>query len=348
MKKLVLLLIIVLAAFAAVKVLGIGKASIKRTAENIVENINQETGLSKLDENINPLSIEKLKNTKYEDSNIIIEQTLEPGSNYQRYLASYKSEGNKIFALLTVPNGPKPASGWPSIVFNHGFIQPVEYRTTERYIAYTDAFSRSGYIVFKSDYRGHGESEGVARGGYGSNDYTIDVLNALASVKKYKDADPAKIGMWGHSMGGFVTLRSMVATKDIKVGVIWGGVVASYPDLLTKWRRTSPTPPSTSGLSRGWRQLLTQTYGDPATNPKFWNSISANSYLKNISGPIQLHHGEADASVPVEFSRTLADQLKKEGKIVELYTYPGDDHNISSNLGVALSRSVEFFDKYLK
>ncbi|HVF69551.1 MAG TPA: alpha/beta fold hydrolase [Xanthomonadales bacterium] len=348
MKRVIPILIFLAVLFTAFRVLGIGETSVKKAAENIVENINEGNGLSDLEQNINPLSIDALKKGEFIGTEIVIEQTLEPGSNYERYLTSYQSEGNKIFALLTVPTGEKPTRGWPVIVFNHGYIAPSEYRTTERYIAYTDAFSRNGYIVFKSDYRGHGSSEGTARGGYGSNDYTIDVLNALASAKKYKDADPTRIGMWGHSMGGFVTLRSMVVNKDIKAGVIWAGVVASYPDLLTRWRRVSATPPATSGLSRGWRKLLTETYGDPSSNPKFWGSISANSYLKDISGPVQIHHGTADASVPVEFSEKLEKQLKKADKPAEIYIYPGDDHNLSSNLGTALDRSVSFFDKYLK
>src|SRR4030065_676050 len=68
-------------------------------------------------------------------------------------------------ALLSVPFGDPPASGWPAIIFNHGFIPPDEYRTTERYVAYVDGFARNGYIVFRSDYRGHGDSDGLARRG---------------------------------------------------------------------------------------------------------------------------------------------------------------------------------------
>lgn len=302
------------------------------------------------DKQPHPLSIEALRGGEYPGSDIIIEQTLAPGSNYQRYIASYKSEGLKIYALLTVPNGEKPENGWPVIIFNHGFIPPAQYRTTERYSAYTDAFSSNGYIVFRSDYRGHGNSEGNAEGGYGSNAYTVDVLNAVSSIKKYADADPEKIGMWGHSMGGHVTLRSMVANKDIKVGVIWAGVVVSYPDLIYNWRRRASTPnpsPSASG-SRRWRQLLIDQYGTPEKNPEFWNSISANAYLKDISGPLQLHHGTADHSVPHEFSEKLSDQMKTAGKDVELFIYQGDEHDIPNNFGIAIQRSVEFFDKYLK
>ncbi len=292
------------------------------------------------------LSIEALRKGSYQGSDFTIEQTLDSGSNYKRYVASYRSEGLKIYGLLTVPNGTSPEGGWPAIIFNHGFIPPAEYKTTERYVAYQDGFAKSGYITFKSDYRGHGNSEGEPIGAYGSNAYTIDVLNALSSVKRLGNVNKNKIGMWGHSLGGFLTLRAMVVSKDIKVGVIWGGVVASYPDLLTKWRRTVPS--SVPQSSRSWRNSLQKQFGTPEENPAFWNSISANSYLKDISGPVQLDHGGADESVPPEFSQILEKQLKDAGKTVELYIYPGDDHNISQSFNLAMQRSVEFFDKYLK
>ncbi|KKS98121.1 MAG: hypothetical protein UV73_C0003G0063 [Candidatus Gottesmanbacteria bacterium GW2011_GWA2_43_14] len=300
------------------------------------------------------LSIASLRQQSFPGSEITIEETLPPGSNYKRYLTSYLSEGLKIFALLTIPNAEPPAAGFPAIIFNHGYIPPAQYRTTERYVAYTDAFSRNGYIVFKPDYRGHGSSEGNPAGAYGSNAYTIDVLNAASSIQKHPQVDAGKIGMWGHSMGGHITLRSMVVSKDIKAGVIWAGVVASYPDLVNNWRRRNPSATAVvSGApvpagGRRWRDQLAARYGAPEQNPDFWNSISANHYLSDISGPIQLHHGTADASVPVRFSLTLNKQMENAGRTVELFTYPGDDHNIAANLSTALNRSVAFFDKYLK
>ena len=300
----------------------------------------------------NPLSIEFMRKQAYPGSDLVIEQTLTPGANYNRYIASYQSEGLVINGLLTIPTGQKPKTGWPVIIFNHGYIPPADYRTTEKYVAYVDGFARNGYIVFKSDYRGHGSSEGRASGGYGSPDYTVDVLNAVSSLKRHKDTDPNRIGMWGHSMGGSATLRAMIVNKDIKAGVIWAGVVASYPDLFTKWHRppsgSTPTHSSTATFSRRWRNDLVAQYGAPEQNPQFWASISPNSYLSDLSGPIQLHHSTGDSEVPFEFSQTLSQQIKATGKTVEFYSYPGDDHNIANSFGIAMQRSIQFFDKYVK
>ena len=106
------------------------------------------------------LSIESLRQGDYPGSDLAIEQTLTPGNNYQRYIVSYKSEGLKIYALLTVPNGPSTnaqddSRKYPAIIFNHGYIPPREYQTTERYTAYTDAFSRNGYVCLRSGITSH-------------------------------------------------------------------------------------------------------------------------------------------------------------------------------------------------
>ncbi len=296
-----------------------------------------------------PMSIEALRNGNYPGSDIVIEKELDKGANYRRYYVYYLSEGLKIYALLTVPDGEPPAGGWPAIVFNHGYIPPDVYKTTERYIAYVDLIARNGYIVFRIDYRGHDNSEGEANGAYSNPGYITDALNAVASLKRFPQANPDKIGMWGHSMGGYLTLRAMVVSPDVKVGVIWAGVVGSYSDMLYNWRRNNPgVTPSPSSTSRSWRRGWVEQYGSPEENPEFWKSISANSYLADLSGPIQLHHGTADTDVPLLFSETLWQQIIDAGGYVELYKYEGDNHNISNYFSTAMSRTIEFFDRYLK
>jgi fermentation-respiration switch protein FrsA (DUF1100 family) len=297
-----------------------------------------------------PMSIQALRSGLYPGSEITIENELERGANYRRFYAHYLSEGLKIYALLTLPDGTMPEGGWPAILFNHGYIPPKEYRTTERYIAYVDRLAQSGYIVFRIDYRGNDRSEGVASGAYYDPGYTIDVLNAVASLKRYPQANPQKLGVWGHSMGGFLALRAMVISPDIKVGVIWSGVVGSYDDLINHWHHpvSGPTPTPHAEARGGGRGAWTNQYGTPTQNPDFWNSLSATSFLDDLSGPIQLHHGTADTEVPLAFSENLAVDAKSAGKQVEFYTYPGADHNLSQSFTLAMDRTIKFFDRYLK
>ncbi|MFC4425143.1 alpha/beta hydrolase family protein [Deinococcus navajonensis] len=291
------------------------------------------------------LSIKKARARSYPGSPLKVKRSLPAGINYSRQVVSYQSDGLTIYALLTVPTGPAPQGGWPAIVFNHGYIPPNEYRTTERYVAYQDAFARSGFVTLKSDYRGHGASEGEALGAYYTPGYTTDVMNALGSLKQDKRVNAARIGMWGHSMGGFLTLRAMVIDPQIKAGVIWAGVVGDYQQMMTGWNNRPPASIPQRVLNL--RKQAVARYGTPAKNPTFWASLSANSYLRDLGGGLQLHIGTADAEVPPSFHEALSKQLRAAGKPVQHYVYPGDDHNLSRNLRVALNRSVAFFQSRL-
>lgn len=319
---------------------------------------NQKTGtLSKKGVNektLDPLTIEAMRKRQYPGSDVVIERTLPQGLNYSQYLVSYLSDGLKIYALLTVPVGQKPKNGWPVIIFNHGYITPETYQTyptVGQYASYFLVFSSSGYIVFKPDYRGNGESQGSPEGAYYSPSYAIDDLNGIASIKKFKDADPSRIGIWGHSMGGNITLRDLVVnTKDIKAAVIWGGVVGSYEDLMNNWIRKVSYQPSQKELAlrNRSRESLTQKYGTPENNPSFWNSADPTFFVKDITAPVQIDVGSEDEEVPVAFSESLYKKLLDAGKTVEFYSYPGANHNISQGFNLAMQRSLSFFDKFLK
>ena len=157
--------------------------------------------------------------------------------------------------------------------------------------------------------------------------------------------------MWGHSLGGNITLRSMVITRDIKAGIIWGGVVGTYDETINNWMRRNGWRPSQREQDprRQTRQQFIDKYQQPKEGSQFWQKIDPRSYLKDISAPIQIHHGTADETVPILFSQNLKKSLDDLGKVSEFYSYNGADHNLSSPaFELAAKRSVDFFDKYLK
>lgn len=147
-------------------------------------------------EALHPMSIKYLRSQEFSGGDFVIEKQLANGTNYKQYIASYRSEGLKIYGLLTVPLAPKPEKGFPAILFIHGYIPPREYSTTGNYPTYQARLARAGFVTYKPDLRGHGDSEGEPVSAHYSEKYVIDTLSALDSLKKYVEVDPLRIGYW--------------------------------------------------------------------------------------------------------------------------------------------------------
>ncbi len=298
----------------------------------------------------NELTVAALRELEIEGSDILLEQTLANGYNYSQYIASYTSDGNKIYGLLTIPFGDPPEGGFKAIVFNHGYIPPSTYVTTERYVAYVNALASNGFVVFKIDMRGHGDSEGESQGSYFSPGYTIDAISALKSLQRMSVIDPEGIGMWGHSMAGNLTLRAMLMEPDVKAGVIWGGAVYSYDD-LTQYAISDPSFSPSAAQTTGTRrmgQVLRETYGQPNTIEPYWQAVSLTKNIQYLEAPLQLHHAVNDDVVNIGYSRDLSRILTENGKFHEFYEYDGGGHNISSPyFEDAMLRTILFFQTYL-
>jgi uncharacterized protein len=297
----------------------------------------------------NDLTIAALRERVIEPSEVVIEQALTNGANYARYIASYVSEGNKIYGLLTIPFGDVPEGGFKAVVFNHGYIPPATYQTTERYVAYVDALAQGGFVVFKIDFRGHGNSEGEPMGSYFSPAYTVDAITALRSLQNMDIIDPDGIGMWGHSMAGNLVLRAMLVEPAVKAGVIWAGAVYSYDDFgqyaITD---TSYVPPSTeSPGSRRSREIF-EAYGRPNTAEVFWRAVSLTENIAYLDNPVQIHHAIDDEVVNIGYSRDLSRVLEANGDVYEFYEYDTGGHNISSpSFELAMQRTIAFFQANL-
>jgi dipeptidyl aminopeptidase/acylaminoacyl peptidase len=267
-------------------------------------------------------------------------------ANYTTYLTSYDSDGLVINGLLTIPktDGPHPA-----IVFVHGYIAPSAYKTTEKYGDYVNYLARNGFVVFKIDLRGNGESEGEPGGAYYSGDYVIDTLNAYSALERAEFVDPKRIGLWGHSMAGNVTFRSMVAKRDIPAVVIWAGAGYTYRDLLTyRISDNSYRPPQTSTNLSNRRAKLRELYGEFDENNEFWQKVAPTNYLGGLTSAIQINHAVDDKVVSIEYSRNLMKVLDSTNIVHELNEYPSGGHNISGNtFSQAMKATVEFYLKQM-
>lgn len=293
------------------------------------------------------LTIPYLRSRKY-DSQLDEQKRLSETATYTTYLTSYDSDDNTINALLTVPKGDEEKK-WPAIVFVHGYIPPTLYKTTEKYEDYVNYLARNGFVVLKIDLRGHGTSEGLPGGAYYSSDYIVDTLNAYNALEKASFVDASKIGLWGHSMGGNVVMRSLAAKPEIPAIAIWGGAVHTYED-MTQYGidDNSYRPPSSPNPLSDRRRQLFEIHGSFDPENEFWKQVPAVNYLSEIQGAVGLFHSVNDDVVNVEYSRNLNTILDSTSIDHEFHEYQSGGHNISgAAFTQAMRDTVAFYKKHL-
>ncbi len=302
-----------------------------------------------------PPSLPRLAAEKLNGRAFSVKEILAREKDYTRYLISYKSGDLTISGIMNLPEGKGP---FPVIITNHGYIDPSIYTVGRGLKREQDYFARHGYIVIHPDYRNHGLSDKdpdeMARFNLG---YEEDVINCILAVKNSKKVyfDKERIGMLGHSRGGGIALNILVAKPElVKACVLYASTSMNAWDNFERWllgrgvRRARRVPDARMRENRRRAEEILTLYGSPETNPKFWDELSAQTYLKDIKAPIAIFHGTADDSVPVEWSDKLAAALRKEGKTVLYYKFPGEKHEFVKDWPTFMKRSVDFFDKYLK
>ena len=95
-----------------------------------------------------------------------------PVAGLERDIAVFKVDGLRQYALVLKPRRTPPASGWPVVIFNHGFHPTphangrrtedgVSDRPGDYYRLIPAAIARAGFLVVSPDYRGHNDSEGI-------------------------------------------------------------------------------------------------------------------------------------------------------------------------------------------
>lgn len=319
---------------------------------------------------MNILTIDQLRERKY-SSQLKIEEQVKDEEKFTSYIASYDSDGLKIYGYLVLPKqgnrheavgnskenaGTNAYSLLPKtdgsqallkaslLIFCHGRIEPKEYLPERQYSRHCEYLGEQGFVVFKPDYRGHGNSQGEVETIFESG-YAVDVLNAISALlldSRLRGNDKGgKIGIMGHSLGGNIALKVMEVRPDIKAGVIWGGAVISADQILEKW--------FSDDARKSIAEELIKEYGEPKENPEFWKSISPINFVEYINGSVLIQHGEKDESIPTSQAKQLEAALKLAGKEVALILYENGTHNFEGEIYTqAIQKATNFFQSKLK
>jgi dipeptidyl aminopeptidase/acylaminoacyl peptidase len=298
----------------------------------------------------NDLAIAAMRARRYPPSTLVPVRSDGDRGGFVRSVVSFQSDGLREYALMSIPDGPRPVRGWPVVIINHGYSDPATYQTDgSPYSQFVAAFARAGYMVLKPDYRGHGQSQGVASGGHLSPVYAYDLLNLVSTLRADRRVDATRIGLFGHSMGGDEVLRALVVSKDIRAAVFLAGVVGSMYDIFYNWPQPKNPAPAAKPipLQVGVENTVITEHGTPATNAVFWYSASAINYVDSITAAVQIDQDIADTVVPKIFSDHLAAALRAAGKTFEYNTYPGDDHQFLRNRAAILAATVAFYSAHL-
>jgi dipeptidyl aminopeptidase/acylaminoacyl peptidase len=202
------------------------------------------------------------------------------------------------------------------------------------YYAMHQYLVQQGYVILTPDYRG---SSGYSRD-WAVGDYrdmggrpTQDVAAGADYLKTLPYVDPDRIGVWGLSYGGYMTLQAITTTPTLFRCAI---DVAGVGD----WATWSPGAYTVGRL------------GTPVFNPEGFEKSAAALHLDKVQRPLFIMHGTNDTNVGFWESLKVFDELEKKGTPLEMMIYPGEIHFFRRSyvLRDAWRRSEDFFDKYLK
>jgi dipeptidyl aminopeptidase/acylaminoacyl peptidase len=230
----------------------------------------------------------------------------------------------------------------------HGYIPPQEYNTLDKYQEYVDYLASNGFVVYKIDLRGHGDSEGKPSSAYYGSDYVIDVLNAYKTLKKTDYVE--NVGLWGHSMGGNLVFRTMIVEQDIAATVVWAGAVFTYTDFADfQIEDNSYQRPDNQSERAQERRQLYEIHGRFDPQSSFWRKVIPTNYLEDVNTALQLHHAVNDQVVDIRYSRNIAAILNGSDIDVQFYEYQNGGHNITGgSFSSAMERTAVFFKEKLK
>jgi dipeptidyl aminopeptidase/acylaminoacyl peptidase len=256
--------------------------------------------------------------------------------NYTTYVFTYKSEGKTVSGMANIPKGQ---GSFPVIVLLRGHVDREFYyigHGTEKQANY---YADNGFLTLSPDFLGYGYSDNedqdilIAR-------FTrpVTVLNLLASISSLSQADPARIGLWGHSNGGQIALSILEITGKPYPTSLWAPVSLGFPESVLVYLGE----PEVGNIVKDKIDEFSLE-----NDPKKYSIVE---YLDQITASVIVHQGGRDELIKTKWTLDLVDKLKKQGLAVKYYYYPQENHNFNGNKSSAdilRKRDVEFFRKQL-
>jgi dipeptidyl aminopeptidase/acylaminoacyl peptidase len=250
---------------------------------------------------------------------------------------TWSNEGYDVQGWLISPaladTGPKH----PMVVDIHGGpacrVHPAAIWTGWR-----KSLLEKGYFLFMPNYRGSlGQGESfkhsiVLKFGKGE---LRDILAGVDAVARLAPIDDARVGVTGHSNGGYLTMWAVTQTTRFKVALAAAG--------LSNWT-------SYYGQNGIDKWLLPYFGGSAYDQPDAYRAASPIEFVKQVKTPTLMYVGERDIECPPAQSLEFWHALKELGVPTTLVIYGDEGHElqIPENLRDVNSRTVGWFDKYLQ
>jgi dipeptidyl-peptidase-4 len=246
------------------------------------------------------------------------------------FLSVKSRDGVQLNASIIKPPDFHPQKKYPVLVYTYGgpHAQVVRNGWGGANFLWHQLMAQKGYIIFSLDNRGSGGRghafETPLHFRMGAQELS-DQRDGVQYLKALPYVDSNRIGVWGWSYGGHMTLHAMFETgDDFKVGFAGGPV--------TDWRY--------------YDSIYTERYlGLPQKNEKGYQDSSPVKYASQLKGKLLIAHGTGDDNV--HFANTLAviNDLIEAGKYVEVLAFPGRGHGVSDPPArrVLMQRVTQFF-----
>jgi uncharacterized protein len=258
-----------------------------------------------------------------------------------RETVEFENQGVKIFGVMHLPVGITAA---PAVLFCHG-LAGHRIGKHRMYVSLSECLSRVGIASFRFDFRGSGDSEGEFAE-MTLNGEVSDAVKAFEFLAEQPGIDPDRIGIFGRSFGGAISILAAHKFGSVKSIALWAPVF-NAKQWEEKWEMVK-----THQVDEEKRHELMRINGQlPSMN--FYRemfSMDLEKEVKSLSDiPMMLIHGENDPLVAIEHSKMylkLRSNTKTETAFIPL---PHSDHDFThpEERVEAINQTCQWFAKTL-